>query len=142
MCETGRVKLSPFLFNLNYTMTITEIIEYLNALTTEEDTARRLYWGIVSPYFHPTKQNGEVWDKILKLRDKVALRSHTRGHYAGGPQAYGPWTRNPTLSKVTDALDNFIKVSRNMCDVEQIALTPMGISLFNTIDSYCEKTTV
>lgn len=141
MCETGRVKLSPFLFNLNYTMTITEIIEYLNASPLNLGDPL-YYWKIVSPKYHPTKKNGEVWDKILKLRDKVALRSHTRGHYAGGPQAYGPWTRNPTLSKVTDALDNFIKVSRNMCDVEQIALTPMGASLFNTIDSYCEKTPV
>lgn len=120
-------------------MTITEIIEYLNALTTEEDTARRLYWGIVSPYFHPTKQNGEVWDKILKLRDKVESHSHTRGHYAGG--AYGPWTRNPTLKAATDALDNFITVSRDMTQVELIALTPMGASLFNTIDSYSDETT-
>jgi len=112
-------------------MTITEIIEYLNASPLNLGDPL-YYWKIVSPKYHPTKKNGEVWDKILKLRDKVDARSHARG----------TWTRNPAVGKVTDALDNFIKVSRNMCDVEQIALTPMGISLFNTIDSYCEKTTV
>lgn len=124
-------------------MTIAEIIEYLNALTTEEDTAKRLYWEIVSPAYHPTKLNGEVWDKILKLRDKVDTRSHTRGDYKRTPHGPSMWTyrADPTLKAVTEALDNFITVSKDMCEINHIALTPMGASLFNTIDSYCKETT-